>query len=203
MKIESICLNCNKIFLVNSSEIKRGNGKFCSRLCSIQFHTNEPTICSCGKKTTNKKYCSRSCAAKTNNSLYPKRHMKLQGCCSSCGAMTKKRYKFCNNCRPKQVKYFTYIEEWKSGLHQTTNKEYISLHIRKYLFEKYSNSCQICGWSETNSITGKVPLTVNHINGNWRDNREENLELLCPNCHSLTHNYGSLNKGNGRPKRRI
>ena len=38
--------------------------------------------------------------------------------------------------------------------------------------------------------------TVNHKDGNKANNKEDNLDLLCPNCHSLTKNYGSLNKGN-------
>lgn len=32
-------------------------------------------------------------------------------------------------------------------------------------------------------------LHVNHKNGNWLDDRPENLEFLCPNCHSQTPNY--------------
>jgi hypothetical protein len=35
------------------------------------------------------------------------------------------------------------------------------------------------------------------------NNKEENLILLCPNCHSLTSTFGSLNIGNGRKYRRI
>lgn len=30
------------------------------------------------------------------------------------------------------------------------------------------------------------------------NNKEENLELLCPNCHSLTDNFGALNKNSTR-----
>lgn len=32
-------------------------------------------------------------------------------------------------------------------------------------------------------------LHVNHKNGNWLDDRAENLEFLCPNCHSQTPTY--------------
>lgn len=45
--------------------------------------------------------------------------------------------------------------------------------------------CEICGYTE------KVEL--HHINGNPTDNRLENLQMLCPNCHAKTENYRSKN----------
>lgn len=51
--------------------------------------------------------------------------------------------------------------------------------------------CEICGISEW---LGK-PLTMqlHHKNGDGHDNRLENLELLCGNCHSQTDTYGGRN----------
>jgi transposase-like protein len=39
-----------------------------------------------------------------------------------------------------------------------------------------------------------IPLELHHINGDNTDNRLENLQLLCPNCHSFTDTYGGKNQ---------
>ncbi|MEU0369875.1 HNH endonuclease signature motif containing protein [Streptomyces sp. NPDC006283] len=40
-----------------------------------------------------------------------------------------------------------------------------------------------------------LPLEVDHVDGNWRNNRPDNLRLLCPNCHSSTDTYRGRSKG--------
>ena len=92
-----------------------------------------------------------------------------------------------------------FLERWKRGeTDGLTSIGTVKSLIKKYLREKFGNKCCICGWSEINPKTGKVPLVADHIDGNWRNNVEDNLRLICPNCDSLSPTYGALNKGNGR-----
>lgn len=77
----------------------------------------------------------------------------------------------------------------------------ISKHIRDYLMDKHECKCQVCGWDKIHPITGEPPLHVHHIDGDATNNSEDNLQLLCPNCHSLIENYGRLNAKSTRPKK--
>ncbi|MFD8545741.1 HNH endonuclease signature motif containing protein [Streptomyces sp. NPDC059649] len=54
-----------------------------------------------------------------------------------------------------------------------------------------------CAWCGIEPIWlgNPLPLEVDHIDGNWRDNRIGNLRFLCPNCHSTTDSYRGRGKG--------
>ncbi|MCM2428228.1 HNH endonuclease [Streptomyces sp. RKAG337] len=58
--------------------------------------------------------------------------------------------------------------------------------------------CALCGtgprWRDR-----PLPLEVDHVDGNWRNNRRQNLRILCPNCHSATDTYRGRNKGRHEP----
>jgi hypothetical protein len=53
--------------------------------------------------------------------------------------------------------------------------------------------CELCEWAEK-SIDGRIPVELDHINGDSSDNRVENLRILCPNCHSLQPTHRGKNK---------
>ena len=122
--------------------------------------------------------------------------------CRACGkVLVRREARYCNNQCQNDYEYHHYIQCWLAGDQDgNTGGYHISKHIRRYMLEQAGNQCEKCGWSKINEHTGKVPLTVSHINGNWQDSRRENLEVLCPNCHSLTETYCARNKGNGRPR---
>ncbi len=63
--------------------------------------------------------------------------------------------------------------------------------LRKWFFKEYDYKCQGCGIIDWNNKP--ITLELDHINGNRLDNREDNLRLLCPNCHSLTDSFRSNN----------
>lgn len=122
--------------------------------------------------------------------------------CLNCEKEIKRNNKFCSIICQKDFQYKDYIRRWKENKVSGIRGEYqISNHIKTYLFNKYNNKCARCGWGEKNLYTGNIPLEVEHIDGNYKNNNEDNLTLLCPNCHSLTATYKGANLNNGRKSR--
>ena len=116
--------------------------------------------------------------------------------CLNCGKeQIGAQQKYCSNKCQLDFQRKDYISRWKNGEESgLRGQKDLSVHVRDYLLEKYNYHCQKCGWGEINPTTGRIPLEIHHIDGDFRNCVESNLEVLCPNCHSLTPNFGFLNR---------
>ena len=88
------------------------------------------------------------------------------------------------------------VNDWKAGRYNGTRGAQLQLSqtIRNWILDQPGHKCSRCGWKKPNPTTGRVPVQVHHIDGNALNTKEENLEVLCPNCHALTDNFGALNR---------
>lgn len=128
----------------------------------------------------------------------------LNGCCENC----KKEYVYPSSARGRfccvqcqmDFQNLILLENWKSGkdLGFSGKTKQLKKYIKRYLHEKAGYKCSKCGWDSIHPVTKKCPLEVNHIDGDAENCKEENLEVICPNCHSLTPNFRKLNSNSKR-----
>ena len=166
----------------------------------VKKYNNKPNKCKhCGhpisykKKITGNIFCNRSCAA-----IYNNKHHKIgksaTHLCKQCGKVISAKSMFCNDkCKILHKKHnamFTFKD--KLAKNTPISKE----SVRYYLLISREYKCNRCKLSEWLKLP--IPLEVHHKDGNYKNNNDDNLELLCPTCHSITDNYRGKNRGNGR-----
>lgn len=159
----------------------------------------------CGTKEISKhgtKFCSSKCSAIYNNKV-------IDRYCLFCNKKieltdkNKKYYfkrKYCNGSCQGAYKNKVSIKIWQENPKKYNNQSKVPDSVKSYLLEQADYKCQECGWNKVNAHTGKIPLEVHHIDGQWWINQPENLIILCPNCHALTENYKAANVGKSKHK---
>lgn len=140
-----------------------GSGRFCSYSCSRAFSTFAK------RKEINKKVSN----ALTGIPLSFETKEKIRN------ALTGKKRGRC------QKKLIESSELFK------TNCKYTRQTVKRRILEDkiFAYKCVECG-NEGQHNNKVLTLELDHINGNKKDNRLENLRFLCPNCHTQTPTYG-------------
>jgi Zn finger protein HypA/HybF involved in hydrogenase expression len=111
-------------------------------------------------------------------------------CCNKTVTKANSRGKYCSTkCQMKHKRELSVLNN--TAKHRS---------VKRYLEETVGNKCNTCGLSEWNEK--ELVLEIEHKDGNSENNHLDNVELLCPNCHSQTKTYKNRNKGNGRYVRR-
>src|ERR1700679_3561106 len=171
-------------------------------ICCANCHklsTKKPSQMS--KNTSGNFFCNSSCAATYNNSKHPKRIKKPKPIkikmskpnkrskiynCLICSVILSTKRNYCDQCRPAIIsakakkyweeQYIKHIIDWQSGKIMGNKGEgQVTCFIRKYLFDKYNSKCSECGWAKINPVTNKIPLEIDHIDGDWNNHKENNL----------------------------
>ena len=83
-------------------------------------------------------------------------------------------------------------QAWNKG---NQNKDWSQLKklesFKRRLIQERGAVCESCSLSKWMSVP--IAIEMHHIDGDRTNNKKTNLQLLCPNCHSLTDNFRGKN----------
>lgn len=76
----------------------------------------------------------------------------------------------------------------------SNEKSIHSSKLKQHLYDAgiKDKSCEICGLQTW--LDKPLSLHLHHIDGDNKNNTLQNLQVLCPNCHSQTSNYSGKKK---------
>ena len=161
-----------------------------------QYNENPKTCLNCRSvlsfKNRHHKYCCITCRRIKNRAL-----PKTNPICPSCGQISKYYGNshwatYCSAC----IDSGKHIHKKTPGTVPFSELKTDATR-RHWIILLRGHKCEICGLTEW---TGKIiPLQLDHIDGNSRNNVLENCRVICPNCDALLPTY----KGNGRFLRRL
>lgn len=173
--INKNCLTCNKEFYVKKHRID--TAKYCSMKC-LGIGTTIKVIRKCNicdkefsiieSRCKKAKYCSQACYKKALSLKGTKQYF-----CSHCG---KEFWSYRHTGRKYCSKKCT-----GKSYHKIFNPSFTTVR-KTMLIRGLIKICNRCGYDKEPLILG-----VHHRDRNRKNNTLENLEVLCPNCHSLEH----------------
>ncbi len=123
--------------------------------------------------------------------------------CLSCQAECKRAQdKYCSNKCQQEYAWSQKRQRFEltGKFDGVNNQTSLSKHHKRYLLEVGSHCCKIC--KTKTWMDQKVPLVLDHIDGNADNWDLENLRLICHNCDAQTSTFAGRNRGNGRAYRR-
>jgi hypothetical protein len=164
-------------------------------ISKIRWLGSIPRVCATGKDKMRKKsltncnHCNRGFLKYTHEINRAHKESRNLYCSQACFQKHRKIFPnvLSDETRSKLSKAKKPIQDLKS-----------QVNVRSRIFKERGRKCEKCGWDATNPFTGIVPVQINHKDGDRTNNREENLEILCPNCHSMTEHfmfYGKSHNG--------
>lgn len=142
------------------------------------------TCLNCNQSTNNPKFCSTSCAAKFNNTHSPKR--KPEGKCKICKLPISKRLTYCKSCYTVHctAKDMTLQEAIYEKHHKSSAFALVRARARSTKKYKEAKCCSNCGYDKHFEACHIKPISKYSPNTKLsKINSEDNILILCPNCH--------------------
>ncbi len=167
------CKTCIEKDVIKYS--KWSSGDFCSKECARAYSTKNK------RQEINKKVSKTLINRYKNNELSHDRGFKSGS--KSALKMSNSLKKYHRKTKEK-LKQKLPFEQWKIPW------------IKEFLFKKIGNRCENkkCKYEYTDPNTGKGPFQIHHKDGNKKNWKRNNLQILCMNCHWKTSNWGFRNK---------
>lgn len=180
--------------LVRAPRSGRGSRRFesCRSDLNVQACVTMKLVvaCSnCGILTKNQKFCSKSCSAQVTNSTHPRRNRRPLKSCAHCGKQITRYGKYCSVRCQQATATANRLALWFTG--ELTFRK-VPNCVRRYLYETRGERCEECGWCRVHPVTGRIPVQIEHVDGDDTNNVLQNLKILCPSCHSLTPTWGNI-----------
>lgn len=198
------CLHCEEPLTKRAIQKSQ---KYCNRACSSAARVTrfERPCENCNLLTLNPRFCGSSCAAQRSNTGVDRWNTKRADVktrryrddrpCKWCSNPTGTDAQFC----PKLCRSAYYREikayHWLLGADNASDPiREIQGWLVSWLKELVDYTCQECGRREFHPTDGLPCVQIDHINGNNKDHRPENLKALCVLCHWRTPTYCGRNK---------